>query len=151
VERVRRQASRVLLLDDRDRLLLLRSGAADAGWWFTVGGGVEAGETGEQAAAREVREETGLVLAPGVLGPVVHRRRVCFPWGGRLLDQDEEFRVARVPAFTVNTGGFDAVERAGVTATRWWTLPELRGTRDRLAPPALPALVAAVLAGRGPG
>lgn len=135
----------MLLIDDRDRLLLLRSGTPGEPWWFTCGGGIEPGESAVQAAVREVREETGLALDPAALGPVVHRRRVAFAWGGRLLDQDEEFRVARVEAFAVDTAGFDATERALVTGARWWSLDELLAAADRLAPPELPGLLDAAL------
>ena len=81
-----------------------------------------------------------------MLGPVVHRRRVEFPWDGRLLDQDEEYRVARVPAYDVDTRGHDATETRLLRGHRWWSLDELRSTRDRVAPPGLADLLAEALA-----
>jgi 8-oxo-dGTP pyrophosphatase MutT (NUDIX family) len=45
--------------DGRTILLERRS---DCGWWGMPGGRVEPGESVEQAALREVREETGLVV-----------------------------------------------------------------------------------------
>ncbi len=142
---VRRSASRVLLVDDSDRLLLFTAGEGADRWWFTTGGGIDEGETAEQAAVREVREETGLELDPAMLGPVVHRRRVQFPWAGRLLDQDEQFRVARVPAYDVDTAGHDTAERALVLGHRWWSLADLRATDERVAPPELADLLAHAL------
>lgn len=64
-----RPTARVVLLDDEDRLLMLQihdPGAIrgpnpiTADFWLLVGGGVQPGETYEQAAFREVVEETGI-------------------------------------------------------------------------------------------
>src|SRR4051812_40744276 len=54
--------------DAAGRLLLVRRGRPpSAGLWSIPGGRVEPGETPAQAAAREVREETGLDVRVGVL------------------------------------------------------------------------------------
>src|SRR5436309_2898508 len=41
------QAARVLLIDDQDRVLLLRANVGAGDVWITPGGGVEPGETAE--------------------------------------------------------------------------------------------------------
>lgn len=46
-----------LVVDDDGRLLLVRD--ADSGFWSVIGGAVEIDEAPEDAAVREVEEETG--------------------------------------------------------------------------------------------
>ena len=62
----------VILFDDDGRALILQRGET-APWmplsWNLPGGGIDAGETAEQAAVREAQEEAGLTpQAPQLLG-----------------------------------------------------------------------------------
>lgn len=52
----------MVVVDDQDRCLLGHNRARDAGWFSTLAGFVEPGETPEQAVAREVEEEAGIVV-----------------------------------------------------------------------------------------
>jgi ADP-ribose pyrophosphatase YjhB (NUDIX family) len=60
------------VFDAEDRVLLVeRSQPPSAGAWTVPGGKLEPGETLAQGVAREVREETGLVVEVGALACVV--------------------------------------------------------------------------------
>jgi 8-oxo-dGTP diphosphatase len=63
------------IIFDRDgRVLLIERGKPPAaGQWSVPGGKLEPGETLAQGVAREVREETGLVVEVGALACVVER------------------------------------------------------------------------------
>jgi 8-oxo-dGTP pyrophosphatase MutT (NUDIX family) len=143
----RRQAGRVLLLDADDRLLLLAGkDPADPtapGWWFTPGGGAEDGESPEQAALRELEEETGLHLE--ALGPAVHKRHTAFRFDGIDYDQDEVFFLARGATFEPNPARRTPEERRVLVGHRWWRVDELASTDETIYPPGLAALLRRVI------
>ncbi|WP_305782868.1 NUDIX hydrolase [Symbioplanes lichenis] len=134
---IERRAARVLLVDADDRVLLLHgSDPARPGhfWWFTPGGGLDAGETPAEGAARELFEETGLRVDPAALGSPVHDEVTSFSYDGRDYRQTQEFFLHRVQSWEVDTAGFDADERATITEHRWWTLASLAATDERIFP-----------------
>lgn len=63
-----------IVFDDAGRVLLVERGKPPgAGLWSVPGGRLEARETLAQAVAREVREETGLIVEVGTLACVLER------------------------------------------------------------------------------
>jgi 8-oxo-dGTP pyrophosphatase MutT (NUDIX family) len=117
--------------------------------WFTPGGGLDPGETFEQAAVRELWEETGIV-AP--LGPCVWRRRHILQLlrEGPPLDLDERYFVVRVDDITVTLVNGTAWELQAVTEHRWWSTEELAQCEERFAPRCLLEVLPSILAGHYP-
>ncbi len=142
---IERAAARVLLLDGQDRVLLFLGcdpAEPDAGsWWFTPGGGLEAGESPRDGAVREVFEETGLQLSVDDLTGPVHEATVEFSLEGRRYRQTGQFFVAHIDAHEVDTAGFSELEQSFVLDHRWWTRADLRTTKDTVYPAVLADLL----------
>ncbi|MDC4233208.1 NUDIX domain-containing protein [Actinomyces sp. B33] len=123
-----RQAARVVLFDDDGRVLLARGhdrDEPDRHWWFTIGGGIETGESPREAAVREMREETGIDLDPEELvGPVLHRSAE-FDFLRVTARQDEWFFIARARAQETSDEGWTDLERDVIDEQAWWDLDEL--------------------------
>lgn len=139
-----RRAARVLLLDPSGRVLLLRGcdpARPEHRYWFTVGGGLEAGESLADAAVREVYEETGLrITVTDLVGPV-RSDRVEFPFDGRWYTQVQSFFVVRADAFTADLTNLADYEVTSVDSTRWWSADELAATAERFYPADLADLL----------
>jgi 8-oxo-dGTP pyrophosphatase MutT (NUDIX family) len=147
---IERRAARVLLLDADGRLLMLHGydpARPQHNYWFTVGGGLAVGESSAAGAARELAEETGLVVEPAELGEPVWEQATQFPFDGQWYRQQQDFFVLRVSAWEVRTDGFDAVERGSIDAYRWWSMDELVASGERFYPEELPELVRGILGG----
>jgi 8-oxo-dGTP pyrophosphatase MutT (NUDIX family) len=145
-----RRAARLFVIADESILLIRGCDPAHpehGEWWLTPGGGIDDGEAIPAAAARELREETGLVLDAEQMGPVVATRVTEFDYGDVAHLQTEWYFAVRVPRFEPQGEGWDELEQRALLEFRWWTVPELAATTERVFPKGLVDAVRAVIAG----
>ncbi|WP_167546267.1 NUDIX hydrolase [Streptomyces zinciresistens] len=133
-----REAARVIVLDDDQRVLLLRYDEND-GFWATPGGAVTRGETYAAAAVRELGEELGVAKEAVTVEAQLAQRSREHMVGGRTIRQVERYFPARLTAGDINPDR--ATQRDNIRDHRWWPLDELRATRETVYPRGLAAVV----------
>lgn len=127
-----RRSARLLIVDPDGRLLLFRyEDGREPSFWATPGGQLLPGETFEQAAARELAEETGFD-AP--IGPVVRTREAVYAAGDVAIARwREHYFVVRTSGMPAR-GGWTPEERRTIREARWWSAAELRAGQVRVLP-----------------
>ncbi|HEX7821794.1 MAG TPA: NUDIX domain-containing protein [Sphingobium sp.] len=134
--RPKRPAARLLVIDPQDRLLMFRFTPADrSAFWCTPGGAVDPGESYEQAAVRELFEETGMTCP---IGPQVAALEMVFTTlEGVEVDGEERYFVARPEDCAVRIDGHTALEQRVMQSHRWFTPEELAALEERYYPATL--------------
>jgi 8-oxo-dGTP pyrophosphatase MutT (NUDIX family) len=127
------------VLDPGDRLLLFRfafTRGALAGRtnWALPGGGIEPGETPEQAAIRELHEETGIIVDD--VGASVGERsyKMRLPSGEVVAGHETYFLVRIASAADISRDGWTKLETEIIAEHRWWTVDDLRATSETVYP-----------------
>ena len=131
---IQRYGARVLVLDRDDRVLLFRLVNRRSGntWWATPGGGVEKGEKSIDAARRELFEETAIEAAE-LTGPVWVDDH-WFRSASDLIHQSDRYFLLRVDQPEIDTSGLDAIETETMVEHRWWSIPELEASDQKIYP-----------------
>jgi 8-oxo-dGTP pyrophosphatase MutT (NUDIX family) len=135
-----RPSARVIVIDGTDSVLLfLVKDPLDPKppLWITPGGGINPGEALSDAAARELSEETGLVIDPAELGDPVATCRGEWTFRGQPLYSVETFFALRTDRFELTTAGWEPLEHEVHAAWRWWTIEEIDTTSERILPARL--------------
>ena len=147
-----RSCVRVVLQDRGGRILLFRAVLASRAaehWWELPGGGIEPGESYQQAAVREIREETGLEISLAQVGPPRWRRSATWTARGMRRLQHEVVVPVQLDADTppVTDGGRTAEELEEYVGSRWWTVTDILASAERFYPGRLAELLPAFLVG----
>lgn len=139
-----RESTRVIVFDPSGRLLLLNtSDLCDPPleWWELPGGGIEPGEQPEDAARRELREETGIGVPTVGTAVAQVRERGCFA-GERFEQIETVFAVFLDSLPTIAPAFVGSVEARAHVGHRWWYLRDAVASGLRLYPTRLPELAA---------
>ncbi len=144
-----RPSARLLILDAQSRVLLFRFAhrqgpLAGQSFWGTPGGGVDPGESFQQAAVRELFEETGIDVEE--VGPQIDQRTAVFQLpNGEMVEADERYFLVRVASSDISQDGWTQLEREIMAEHRWWSLNELHRTSEQVFPQGLSRILRSAL------
>jgi 8-oxo-dGTP pyrophosphatase MutT (NUDIX family) len=140
-----RRAARVVLTGPDGRVLLFRYTAEGFDpFWILPGGECDPEEEFDEAARRELLEETGIRARPEPLDHVVEAE---YNYHGEPVKSLEYFFHHRTAYAEIDTSGHTALERRVMREHRWFVEEELKDWHETIYPLNLARLLARITGG----
>ena len=141
-----RRAARSLVVSGKGRVLLFRFDVSDRPpFWVTPGGECDPHESFEEAARRELFEETGITADPGA--QVAQTTPQFTTVEGEPIQADERYYLVRVKNEAITTAHHTALEQKVMTQHRWFTREELGDWPEAIFPETLIRILDEALGG----
>lgn len=139
-----RNAARIILLDGNNKILLFQiedntvyspNEPVLNAFWVTPGGGLKENESFEEAAIRELWEETGIEKVE--ISSCVWTRNKEINWKGEMILSHERFFVVRIKNVGIFLDNLTENEKEVYRSHKWWSIDELEDSNEKFIPDKL--------------
>lgn len=154
-----RKSVKALLIDKANQLLLIHiddpkitnvEGKYHGSFWTLVGGGIETNESLEEAAIREIYEETGMRFTQSDLGPVVWYGSLDLLWNRQRVRIEQTYLVVKTKTNNVHLKNLVQTEKEVVQELRWFSVKDLQSCKEVIYPVTLIDHIEDILLGKYP-
>ncbi|MBQ8315756.1 MAG: NUDIX domain-containing protein [Lachnospiraceae bacterium] len=129
-----RKSSRAIVLNKQHQIFLFRYTfdffAEEQSVWITPGGGLEEGESFEEALEREVYEELGIKLTEPA-SFAFYRTPLYELKNGETVRSEERFYLIYCDEKSFSYDGWSDSETRRMTAGKWWSVEEIRKSTEK--------------------
>lgn len=129
-----RRSSRAIVLNKNNEIFLFQYHfdylADNKTIWITPGGGLEDGESFEDALKRELFEELGILWERDCL-EIYHRNPLYALNSGEVVQSVEKFFLVRMEEEQFTYVSWSESEKERILSGRWWSVEEIRQSEEK--------------------
>ena len=149
-----RNSVRVLLINDKKEILLICAedyktttidGKYRGRYWYTIGGKIESNESVQEAAIREIYEETGIIKEELELGPIVWFGEYDLILSSIKTHNKQQFMVVKTPRNNVTLDYLTPEEKVVIKDISWFSLEKIKNSSEIIYPIVLPDYLGDIL------